>query len=384
VLALLFEPSRLRRIGRIWLVAAFLAVAIHLLHETSVGLTDGNGHPFGDDALNFWSAARLAFQGHAAMAYDLAAFHGFQLAEVGADLQLYHDSYPPVLMLLTWPVGALPYPVFWAFWLFGGWLFFALCIRRLLPRDWGLYAAATPAIMVDFIGGQVACWIAAIFGWALHCLPRRPALAGAIFSLAIIKPQLVWLVPFALVSGRQWRALGGFIGGCVILLGATTLAFGPDIWLAYERQAKLLQQVILENGVGVWHRMISVFVLARHLGASTTVAYAMQAVVSLGAAMLVVAVWRSPRPQMAKNAILVLGAIFASPYVSDYDLVMTSFVPLWLLGETVRNDQTRPRIAMVLLAFAPIAAAPIAVASGLAAGGALLLSALRYSARQPV
>jgi hypothetical protein len=205
VLALLFEPSRLRRIGRIWLVAAFLAVAIHLLHETSVGLTDGNGHPFGDDALNFWSAARLAFQGHAAMAYDLAAFHGFQLAEVGADLQLYHDSYPPVLMLLTWPVGALPYPVFWAFWLFGGWLLFALCIRQLLPRDWGLYAA-----------------------------------------------------------------------------------------------------------------------------------------------------------------------------------VMTSFVPLWLLGETVRNDQARPRIAMVLLAFAPIAAAPIAVASGLAAGGALLLPALRYSARQPV
>jgi hypothetical protein len=80
----------------------------------------------------------------------------------------------------------------------------------------------------------------------------------------------------------------------------------------------------------------------------------------------------------------VLGAIFASPYVSDYDLVMTSYVPLWLLADTVRCDQTRPWIAMVLLAFAPITAAPIAVTSGLAAGAALLLPALRYSARQPV
>jgi hypothetical protein len=79
----------------------------------------------------------------------------------------------------------------------------------------------------------------------------------------------------------------------------------------------------------------------------------------------------------------VLGAIFASPYVSDYDLVMTSFVPLWLLGNTEQNDTTHPRIALILLAIAPIAAAPIAAVSGLAAGGALLLPALRYSARQP-
>ncbi len=53
---------------------------------------------------------------------------------------------------------------------------------------------------------------------ACRLLGRRPVLAGVLFGLAAVKPQLGLLVPVALISARQWRSVsrrrnhGGAIG----------------------------------------------------------------------------------------------------------------------------------------------------------------------------
>ena len=62
-------------------------------------------------------------------------------------------------------------------------------------------------------------------------------------------------------------------------------AIGVERWLEYQHNLGVLRVAILEDGAGVWHRMVSVFVFARRLGAGVVTAYALQAASALVAAM---------------------------------------------------------------------------------------------------
>ncbi len=380
---LLFRPARLRRIAVIWLIVSALGFAAHLWVQTTAGLTDGAGHPFGDDAITFWSSGRLALLGRARDVYDFGKFHAFEVGVVGHEIQLYNVAYPPLLLLLLFPLGVLPFFAAWAFWLAGGWLVFALCVRRLLPRAWLLCSAAIPAIFMNAISGQNGPWTAAIMGWGLVLLATRPISAGAILSLLAFKPHLGFLIPVALLAGWHRRALAGLLAGGLAQALAVWIAFGLPIWGDYLVRARLLEKLVLEGGEGVWHRMFSVFVLFRHLGMGAEGAYFIQAIMTLLMFAVVVIVWRSPAPRQAKSSVLVLGALLATPYVTDYDLVMAGFVPLWLRQVFSEHSDRMAawRWSSLALVVAPVAAAPIALQTGAAAASLLLLPALWLAAR---
>src|SRR5882724_11656147 len=65
-----------------WLVIAAAGYVWDLLHQTKEKLTNGAGRPFGDDFINYWSGAWLAWHGRASEIYDFSAFHAFQQALV--------------------------------------------------------------------------------------------------------------------------------------------------------------------------------------------------------------------------------------------------------------------------------------------------------------
>jgi hypothetical protein len=247
-----------------------------------------------------------------------------------------------------------------------GWLAFATALRRLAPRYWLLAALAWPAVLINALGGQAGCWIAAIIGWGLVLLPRRPLIAGLLLSLLVIKPQLAWLIPPALLAGREWRALIGLTVGGIALLAVTTLCFGFAIWPEYLHQAELLKRVILEDGSGTWHRMISIFVLVRHLGAPLFLAYGAQALVSIGTAWVVLTAWYRGSP--LRTHFLIVGMLVGSIYVSDYDCVMLAF-PAFALWQ---RSSGNARLAIVLTASIPLVAATLAVATGVAVGALML------------
>jgi hypothetical protein len=356
-------------------IVAVLLLAWRLYWQTSAGLTDGLGHPFGEDFLNFWSGGALASAGRAGEIYDMRAFHQFQVATVGHEIDLYHYSYPPVMLLLTLPLGLMSYPIAWALWTVLGWLAFALCVRRIVPRHWALYAAALPAVMISAAGGQNGCWTAAILACGLLLLRPRPVLAGLVLSLLIYKPQLGWLVPLALLAGGHRRAFVGMAAGSLFLLGSTLLAFGVGIWSAYLGQAEILRIVIVEEGTGTWHRMISAFVFVRHLGLSVATSYAVQAVVSLGVLVITIQVWRSEASDPIKYAVLLLGLLIASPYVSDYDLVVAGVAVAWLWPEA----DSRGRLALAVAVTAPLLVASLATWTGIAVGALLLWPAFAHA-----
>jgi arabinofuranan 3-O-arabinosyltransferase len=363
-------PTIVTVVARSFVAAALFVYFFDLLHQTQNGLVNGAGRPFGDDWVNYWSGGFLALHGRAAAVYDLHAFHGFQETIVGSPLDGYHYSYPPVMLLLTAPFALLPYVPGLFVWLSAGWYAFYRVLKREMGQGALLFALASPAVLINAIGGQNGCWTAALFGGGLSLLERRPYLAGGLFGMMIYKPQLTLLVPVALVAGRRWRAIAAASVTAGALLIVSVNFFGIDVWSEYLRNLNALRHTILEDGTGVWHRFVSLFVAARQLGASVEAAYIIQAAFALAACAAVAAVWFKDAPAGLRNAVLLLATCFATPYLQDYDMVFGALVVAWLWQQPVEvyPSERALQVACALFLILPLVAAALAHLTHLAFG----------------
>ena len=369
-------PPTVITVARCFIVAALFVYFFDLYHQTQNRLTDAAGRPFGDDWVNYWSGSYLALHGRAAEIYNLPAFHAVQESIVGSPLDGYHYSYPPVMLLLASPFALIPYVPALFVWLTASWYAFYRALKLAMPgRGVLLLALSAPAVLINVIGGQNGCWTAALLGGGLSLLERRPYLAGSLFGIMIYKPQLGLLIPVALIAGRQWRAIAAASVTAGVLLLASLLWFGTDVWAEYLRNLNLLRQTILEDGAGVWHRFVSVFVAARRLGAPVEAAYAMQAIAGLLACVAVAWVWLREARANIRNAVLLLGTCLATPYLQDYDLVFGVVVVAWLWQQPVETlaSERALQIASALLLVLPLSAAALGQLTGLAFGPLFVL-----------
>jgi arabinofuranan 3-O-arabinosyltransferase len=374
--AALPSPALIDKVARSYIAVAFVAYLVDLLRQTRDGLTDGMGRPFGDDFINFWSGAFLAWHQRSAEIYNFSVFHAFEQSVVGAGLMGYHYSYPPALLVLTAPLALIPYVPALVLWLCAGWFAFYRALRIAMPHGRTLLLAlATPAVLINAIAGQNGTWTAALFGAGLGLLDRRPILAGGFLGLLIYKPQLGILIPIALLAGRRWRTCAAAAATSAGFIAVAAIWFGPEIFADYLRQVTVLRHLILEDGTGVWHRMLSVFVMARRLGADVPAAYAVQAIAAAVAFLAVAAVWYRDASFGVRNATLLLGTCLATPYLQDYDLVFGALVVVWL-GQD-QDVQRMPQWAGFLgsasLLLLPLFAAPLAQLTGLAFGPLFIL-----------
>jgi hypothetical protein len=178
------------------------------------------------------------------------------------------------------------------------------------------------------------------------------------------------MLPVALIAGRRWRAVGAAAVTVVLLVSASAVIFGVDCWTLYGRNLAILRMLILEDGSGVWHRMVSVFVFAKRLGAGVGLAYALQAASGLLAACFVSRSWLRDDPAHLRLAIAIVGNWLATPYLQDYDLVVGAFVVVWLRTAELCSPASAPliRTAMAAILLLPVAAGMFGRATGLAAG----------------
>jgi hypothetical protein len=362
--------NRLRTLALCWIAVAGVAYLVDLLRQTQAGLTDGARRPFGDDFINYWSAPYLAWHGRLGEIYNFNAFHAFEQSIVGPTLDFYHYSYPPVMLLLTAPLAIVPYVPGLFAWLIAGWLAFYAALRAAVPGRGALWLAlATPAVFINAVGGQNGTWSAALLGGGLTLLERRPILAGMLLGALVYKPQLGILLPFALVAGRHLRAfLAAGVTAAVLLLASLWL-FGADAWAAYFHNTTVLRHLVLEDPTDISHRMVSVFTAALFAGAGVSGSYAIQAVIGLAAAIVVVIGWYRDAPQPGKNALLVLGTCLATPYLQDYDLVFGAFIVVWL--SELYPDGAMSREALIgagLILLLPFVASLLARMTGFAFG----------------
>jgi arabinofuranan 3-O-arabinosyltransferase len=367
-------PTIVITVARSFVAAALFGYFFDLLHQTHNHLLNADGRPFGDDWVNYWSGGYLALHGRAAEVYDLNAFHAFQQTIVGSPLDGYHYSYPPVMLLLSAPFALIPYVPALFVWLSASWYAFYRTLRLAMPgRSVLLLALSAPVVLINAVGGQNGCWTAALLGGGLSLLERRPYIAGALFGAMIYKPHLALLVPFALLAGRQWRAIAAAAVAAGLLLGLSLLVFGLEVWAHYLRNLTALRHVILEEGVSP--RMVSVFVLARTLGASIDASYWVQGGFGLIACLAVAWAWFKDMPAGVKNALVLLGTALTAPYLQDYDLVFCVIAVAWLWQQPVESARSERAllIASGLLLIVPLVAAALFHLSGEIAFGALFV-----------
>lgn len=390
--ALLWQGGFLTRARvRLWSLAVLLAtvIAILWLGFTAHGLNDYHGRPLGTDFSDVYAAGALAGEGHGAAAYDWPSHHQKEQAIFGPATPFYGWHYPPFFLLVAAALAQLPYLPALLLWQGLTLLFYGVALRALsspdLARDslWLLLALAFPAVFVNLTHGQNGFLTTAIVAGGLALLKPKPLLSGLVFGLLAYKPQFAMALPFALLAGRQWKALGAMAGMILLLCAVATLSFGPTIWPAFLESMHLSRTVVLEQGSTGFEKIQSIFAAVRLLGGPVSAAYFAQSLVTLGGLTALVMVWRSAASPALKGAALCLATTLSTPYCLDYDLVLLAPVIVLMAAEIrLRGARDGDYLLLAALWFFPFVARPIAGASHLVLAPLLLAATLAVVLRR--
>jgi alpha-1,2-mannosyltransferase len=307
---------------------------------------DSVGYLIGRDFVNTWMGGRIALTGDPTPYFNYATYNDALRHAFGATYPWHVWSYPPHLLLFTWPLALMPYLTAYVLWCVAGMVVYLAVVaegeRRL---DHLALLVLSPAVLVNIFSGQNGFLTAALLIGALIQLDRRPLVSGMLFGLLTIKPQLGLMVPVMLILTGRWRVMFAAIATVAALVGATTLAFGTKVWTAFYEIAMPMQNKAVTVGTGFFMPMMpTVFMNARIVALPLSVGFAMQAVASLFALAAVMWTFWRRRDHDLSMALFVTASFVATPYAANYDMVMLGWVLLRLMR---RDDNTRLDMALM-------------------------------------
>jgi alpha-1,2-mannosyltransferase len=300
---------------------------------------DPVGYLVGRDFVNTWMGARAALAGDPAQWFDPAAYNAALRQLFGADYGYHIWSYPPHLLLFTWPLGLLTYPTAYVVWSVLGLAGYLIVVAdgRRDPLHLALLVLA-PAVTVNLAFGQIGFVIAALTIGGLLNLDRRPILAGILFGVLTVKPHIGLMLPIVLVLIGRWRVLAAAAMTCLVLVALTGACFGWEVWAGYLRLVLPAQHHYTTGATGFFMAMMpSVFMNARLFGLAPEAAWMVQAVFTASAIAAVIWTFWKPRDPVLSNALLLTATFVALPHCFNYDMVMFAW-PLLLLLDRPDNE----------------------------------------------
>lgn len=363
---------------RVRLVAAAVLLAsaagLAFLVVTAHGMVDVKGRPLGTDFSNVYAAGTYVLEGRPDVPFDPPLQHSREQQIFGAATPFYGWHYPPFFLFIAAALALLPYGAALALWQAVTLCLYLLSVGAILrpvrsdpraaPANGGLFllvVVAFPAVVVNIGHGQNGLLTAALFGFALTALERRPVVAGILFALMAYKPQFGLMIPLALAAGGRWRAFAAAAATVALLTLATTAAFGPQIWQAFIASTRFTREVALEQGDTGWYKIQSLFAWARMWGAPVSAAYVLQGVLAVAIAAALIRLWRRPSPLALKSAALCLAAILATPYSFDYDMtVLAPAIALFFVDGMNRGFEPWEKSALAMLWITPFIARSVA------------------------
>ena len=315
-------------------------------------MTDPQGRPIANDFVNVYAAGQLARDGNAGAAYDWTLHRAAEVRAIGYDFDGYYGwHYPPPAFFFAAALVALPYLVAAVVWLVTTLAAYVAAIGGILGRTGVPFALGFPAVIWNVTAGQNGFLTAALIGGTLGLLQRRPVLAGICLGLLTYKPQFGLLFPFVLIADRQWLTIAAAAITAIALAALSWLVFGSTSWQAFVHWAPLSSHALIDEGALDWYRVQSVFALVRAHGGSETLAWTVQAIVTLTLAVGLIWLWRSRAPFELKAAALAAGALLATPYLFMYDLVVLAVAVAFLLRLALAHEfLTRIEIAALAVA----------------------------------
>jgi hypothetical protein len=358
-------PDRAR--GYLVLLALAQVALIVVLLATARDGVDLNGFLIGTDFISFWTSGRMLVDG--ANVYD-------SLAHVAAQREFYAQEgeytaffYPPGFLPFVWPLGLMPY-----FPALAAWLALTGTAWLLAVRGWfrtlglkgpgAVLVIAFPPAIITLTHGQTSFLLGALLGGGLLLVRKQPWLAGALIGLATIKPQLGLLVPVALLVSGQWRTIAGAGVTAIGLAGLAAALLGPQVWSDWLAITQTAGSATDSGTIG-FAKMVSLFAGLRLIGIPSEAAMVIQVAVTLSVAVAIaVAGWRRAfTPGLA--ALVLAGAPLATPFVLDYDLVLTAFPLAYLFARGCESGFADWERITIAAAFAGAAfARPLAMNAG--------------------
>jgi hypothetical protein len=312
---------------------------------------DPIGYLVGRDFVNAWLGAKLALAGDPAPHFSFDAYQKLLQGNFGADYPIHIWSYPPHLLLFTWPLGLMPYLTAYAVYtLFGLILYLAVASEGSRRLEHLAILILAPAVTINIWAGQNGFITAALLIGGLTQLDRRPVLAGILFGLLSIKPQLGVLMPLMLLLTGRWRVIVAAAVTIAVLVIATALIFGGEVWIAYLRDAMPPQRrYAFEGFSNFMMQMPTPFMNAKVAGLPLWACFAVQGIVSaVTLAAVVWTFWRKRDPVLSV-ALFVTAVFTVTPYAFNYDMVVFGWVIITLMD---RRDNAPLDYALMLLVFA--------------------------------
>lgn len=307
---------------------------------TANNTIDRDGDVVGRDFLTFYTAAKMAENGQAELAYNVDAHHQAQKDFRPQTTHVRPWYYPPAALIVVKPfANNFSFDAGFVAWTVVGFSVFLLCLFLIGARGWVLLLGATTPTTLSIISGQFSFYLTALFTLALHALLRgQQVLAGLCFGLLTIKPQMGILIPFALLAARQWVAIVYAVLTAVVLHGAAYSLYGEDAFRAFTGVGKefklFLFSELPERGdpaIGI----SNIFGFLRTIGVTASYAMAAQIVVAGLCLAATVKIWMKGASNYAAAMILGLTCL-AAPYIMAYELLL--LVPAVVFAIAVKFD----------------------------------------------
>ncbi len=280
---------------------------------------------------------------------------------------------PAFYAALIAPLAFFDYRTAFLIWTVAQWGILGACWwwgwKRFGP-DALLWAALSLPAGLGIAHGQDAPVLLAIMIAGYHLAERGQAeWAGVVWSLALMKFNLVLGLPVAMLVTRRWRMLGGFAtGGAVLALISLALGGFHDA----ESYLAMLTGQGLERLSPTPEYMMNIQAIALNLGVPEIPFFVPAA--TIVAVMLVLAISNAPLWRWFSSA-LITGMLLA-PHVYGYDATVLLLV-LWLVlfeSRDLRSRIVAAVFATPLVPLATLAGTPWAAATAVML--LLLLSAL--------
>jgi arabinofuranan 3-O-arabinosyltransferase len=327
-----FTERRIRFYGLGVLVAYVIGLTIKFFWH--IWLFQENGKPSCTDFTTLWMTGIFAGSDNPTRMYDDPAWtdawknltgledKGCQLAE--GQYSYPHNSYPPLLLFFTYPLGLLPYTAAFATWTVATLMLYLIAIYLIVPRPIAILAALTPfPVFFNLFLGQNGFLLAGLMGLSLALMERRPQLSGVFLGLLTFKPQIGIIFPLALLVSRKWRVIGSAIATSLALIAISIVVFGYQGW------PKFIHALVNRPSLGM--RLESVYGLLWSAGMSSPTAWAIHLTVAGVITAVVCWVWARPVPHSLKAAGLCSAGALATPYVHGHDLCILAIAAAFLV-----------------------------------------------------
>ena len=333
--SLLGPPAALALVG---LLAALLLYWLDaMVAGPHVGLSINRHSLWGRDFANLWSAGRIAIEGKSELLYDLKAYQAWQVATFGPILDEHNYSYPPSSLLYAPLFGALPYLAALALFSALSFGLFFLAARPWLVRvglsPW--LALLLPSSLVCLWAGHYGLIVGALWLYAWRNLDDRPERAGVAIGLMLVKPHLAILIPLVLLRRRAWRTVAVAALTVAVLVGASGLLFGFELWRVWLGSTSGFQMSLLRQPHALWSYMMPTIAPALFAyGVAPGIVWPLQLLLSIGTIVLLL--WRLPEDLTRAAGLTAVATFLVLPYGFNYDLTVVGLAALLLFAEAMR------------------------------------------------